>query len=45
MTALVLADGSEVLRHILIDRLLKAGIVAAIIVIALVAMVILWRRS
>lgn len=35
----------DVLHHLLIDYLWKAGIVAALAVLAVKAMVVIWRRS
>lgn len=42
---LIPLDGAEILEHLLIDRLIKIGIVLVALVAIVIGMVIIWRRS
>ncbi|SDS87724.1 hypothetical protein [Microlunatus soli] len=42
---LVPLDGSDLVHHLLLDKLLKMGIVLLAVVVVGIGMVIIWRRS
>lgn len=42
---LVPLDGAELLQHLIVDKLMKMGIVLLAVLAIAVGMVIIWRRS
>lgn len=42
---MILADSDQILTELLLDKLWKAGIVAVVVIVAVIAMVIIWRRT
>lgn len=37
-------DGQELMHHLMVDLLWKAGIVAIVLVVGIVAAVVIWKR-
>lgn len=42
---MTLADGADLLRHLILDRLIKIGIVGVALVVLAIGMAVIWRRS
>jgi hypothetical protein len=40
-----LADGGSLLQHLLLDRLIKMGIVTVALVVLAIGMAVIWRRT
>ena len=38
-------SGDELLHHLIVDKLAKLGIVAGAVIVILIGMIIIWRRS
>jgi hypothetical protein len=40
-----LADGGDLMQHLIVDRLIKFAVVAVALVVLAIGMAVIWRRS